>query len=116
MRHRIKKNTLGRQRAQRVALMKSLAESLVLHDSIVTTKAKAKALKTFVEPLVTKAKKGDLVSRRRLISALFTDKVVNKLMDEIGPRYKERPGGYTRITNIGYRPNDGAEKVRIEFI
>ena len=96
--------------------MKSLAESLVLHNSIVTTKAKAKAVKDYLEPLITKARKGGLANRRRLISALYTDKVVDKLMDEIGPKYKERPGGYTRITKIGYRPNDGAEKVRIELV
>lgn len=116
MRHLRKKFTLGRVSAQRKALMKSLSEALVLHESIVTTKAKAKALQTYVEPLITKARKGTLADRRRLIAALYTDKVVNKLMDEIGPRYKERAGGYTRITKIGRRPNDGAETVRIELV
>lgn len=116
MRHRKKKNTLGRVKAQREALMKSLAESLILHGSIETTKAKAKALRSVVEPLITKARRGTLADRRMLISKLYTDKVVYKLMDELGPQYRDRDGGYTRITKIGFRTNDGAEKVRIEFV
>jgi large subunit ribosomal protein L17 len=116
MRHRVKKFTLGRKKAQRDALMRSLAESLILHEKITTTKAKAKALKTFVEPLITKARKGDLANRRLLIKSLYTDVVVRKMMDTIGPRYKDRDGGYTRITMVGYRPNDGAEKVVIELV
>ncbi len=116
MRHHKKNNTLGRVKAQREALMKSLAESLILHGAIETTKAKAKALRTVVEPMITRAKGGTLADRRLLISRLYTDKVVNKLMDELGPQYKERNGGYTRITKVGFRPNDGAEKVRIELV
>lgn len=96
--------------------MKNLAESLILHGGIVTTKAKAKALRTVVEPLVTIAKQGKLSDRRRLISELYTDAAVKKLMDDLGPRYKERAGGYTRIIKVGFRPTDGAEKVRIEFV
>ena len=116
MRHQKKNNTLGRVKAQREALMKSLAESLILHGAIETTSAKAKALRTFVEPLITTAKRGTLADRRTLIAKLYTDKVVKKLMDEVGPQYKDRIGGYTRITKIGFRPNDGAEKVRIELV
>lgn len=116
MRHQKKNNTLGRVKAQREALMKSLAESLILHGAIETTSAKAKALRGFVEPLITTAKGGSLANRRTLISKLYTDKVVNKLMDELGPQYKDRNGGYTRITKVGFRPNDGAEKVRIELV
>lgn len=116
MRHRKKKATLGRIAPQRKALMRSLAESLIIHDGIKTTQAKAKALRVFVEPLVTKAKEGTLAQRRNLISVLYTDAVVNKLMDDIGPRYKERNGGYTRIIKLGPRENDGANMVRIEFV
>lgn len=116
MRHNKQKFTLGREKAQRDALIRSLAESLILHGSIKTTQAKARALRTFVEPLVTKAKKGTLASRRELISSLYTDETVKKLMEELGPRYKERAGGYTRIIKMGPRFNDAAEMVRIEFV
>lgn len=116
MRHQKTTRTLGRPKAQREALMRNLAESLILHEAIETTKAKAKELRGFVEPLITKAKGGTLADRRELIKVLYTDKVINKMMDEIGPRYKERNGGYTRIMKIGFRPNDGAEKVRIELV
>lgn len=116
MRHRKKKATLGRIAPQRKALMRSLAESLIINDGIKTTQAKAKALRTFVEPLVTKAKKGTLAQRRNIIKVLYTDKAVNKLMDEIGPRYKDREGGYTRIIKLGPRKNDGAEMAKIEFV
>ncbi len=116
MRHQKKKATLGRERAQRKALMRSLADSLILHGSIRTTKAKAKALRSVVEPLVTKAKKNTLTARRQAIKVLYTDRAVKKLMDELGPKYKDRDGGYTRITKIGHRVNDGADMVRIEFV
>lgn len=116
MRHLKKKVTLGREKAPREAMMRNLAESLILHGSIKTTKAKARALRSFVEPLVTKAKKGTLADRRLLKSALYTDATVNKLLTEIGPRYQERSGGYTRIIKMGPRFNDAAEMVRIEFV
>jgi len=116
MRHQKQKATLGRERAGRKALMRSLAESLILHGAIKTTEPKAKALRIFVEPLITKAKRGTLADRRLLIAALYTDKAVRKLMDEIGPKYKERAGGYTRIKKIGTRRNDAAEMVTIELV
>lgn len=116
MRHNKKKFTLGREKDQRDALIRSLAESLILHGSIKTTRAKARALRSFVEPLVTKAKKSTLTTRRVLISELYTDETVNKLIEEIGPRYKERNGGYTRIIKMGPRFTDAAEMVRIEFV
>ena len=116
MRHNKKKKTLGRENAPREAMIKNLAESLILHGSIKTTKAKARVLRSFVEPLVTKAKKGDLTARRILIKELFTDKAVNKLLNVLAPNYKDRKGGYTRIIKTGYRANDAAEMVRIEFV
>lgn len=116
MRHQKRTFTFGRKRAARRALFANLAESLLLHEHIVTTRQKARALRTFVEPLITTAKKGRLVDRRAIMKTLYTDTAIDKLINDIGPRYKERSGGYTRITKIGFRPNDGAEKVRIELV
>ncbi len=116
MRHQKKKATLGRETAQRGALMRNLAESLILHGSIRTTKAKARALRTFVEPLVTKAKKNDLTAKRNLLKVLYTKKAVDKLLKEIAPNYMDRKGGYTRITKLGARANDAAEMAKIEFV
>lgn len=116
MRHAKKKITLGRERNQRVALMRALAESIVLHGSIETTLAKAKALRSFVEPLVTKAKRGTLADRRNVLKVLYTDKAVKKLFTEIAPKYQTRPGGYTRVTKLGYRALDQGAKARIEFV
>lgn len=116
MRHQRVKSTLGREIGPRKALMRSLAESIVLHEAITTTKAKAKALKRVIEPLVTKAKKNKAADKEAIMSVLYTGKAVHKLVAEIAPRYMERKGGYTRIIKIGNRPNDAAEKVRIEFV
>ena len=116
MRHQNNKVTLSRKTAARRSLFANLAESLVLYEKITTTKSKAKALRPIIEKLVTKAKKGDLASRRRIIKELYTDNAVRKLMDELGPRYKDREGGYTRIINLETRLGDGAEEAIIEFV
>ncbi len=116
MRHKKKKITLGREKAHREVLLKNLAESLILHGKIKTTLAKAKALCTVVEPLITKAKAGTLAARRGLIKALFTDEAVNKLMNDLGPKYKDRKGGYTRIIKLAPRDSDSAEVARIELV
>lgn len=116
MRHRKQKSTLGRERGPRVALFRNLAESLILHGAVVTTLAKAKALRGMVEPLVTKAKGGALTDRRNIIRALYTEKAVKKLITHIAPRYKDRQGGYTRVVKLGNRVNDKGEKARIEFV
>jgi large subunit ribosomal protein L17 len=116
MRHRKQKTSLGRLSAERKALMRSLSESLILHGRIKTTVAKAKALRTFVEPLITEAKRGTLASRRNVMKVLYTDKAVNQLMDVIAPKYKERAGGYTRITKIGQRPKDAAHVAIMELV
>ncbi len=116
MRHNSKKVTLGRERGQRKALLRSLAENLVLHDTICTTSAKAKALRSVVEPLVTKGKNGTLADLRAIKRVLYTDQAVKKVMQTLAPKYKERAGGYTRITKIGPRANDAAQMVRIEFV
>jgi large subunit ribosomal protein L17 len=117
MRHKNKVKIFSRPKAQREALMRNLAESLILHESIETTVAKAKALRTFVEPLVTLAKnKEALTARRELQKTLYTNEVMKKLIETIAPRYTERPGGYTRVVKIGSRKNDGADMAIIEFV
>ena len=116
MRHRKKQVKLGRTKAPREALLRGLAESLVLHEAIETTQAKAKALRGVIEPLITKAKRNRTIDREMINSVLYTGKAVKKLIDEIAPRYKERDGGYTRIIKLGVRPNDGALKVKIELV
>lgn len=116
MRHQKKQVKLGRVRAPRIALLRNLAESLVIHDSIVTTKAKAKAVRSIIEPLITKAKRNRAVDKENINKVLYTGKSQKKLITEIAPKYKDRDGGYTRIIKIGVRPNDGAEKVKIEFV
>jgi large subunit ribosomal protein L17 len=116
MRHNKKQVKLGRVKAPRKALLRNLAESLVMHGAIVTTRAKAKAVRGVIEPLVTKARKNRPVDREKINQVLYTGKAVAKLINEIAPKYTERPGGYTRMIKMGYRPNDGAQKVRIEFV
>lgn len=116
MRHQKKGKKLDRNAATRKALLKSLSGGLVLHEKIKTTQAKAKFLKSHFEKLITKAKKGDLTARRNLNKYLPTEKEVKKMMEEIGPRYKDRAGGYTRIIKIGPRVGDGAEMAQIELV
>ncbi len=116
MRHNSKKITLGRESAQRKALMRSLVESLILNGSIRTTTAKAKALRTVVEPLVTKAKTGTLANLRNIKRVLYTREALDMLMKEVAPRYAERQGGYTRIIKLAPRANDAADMARIEFV
>jgi len=118
MRHRKKGKILDRKKASRVALIRQLAESLILHEKIVTTEAKAKALRPIIEKLVTRARgKEKLAVRRTLLSKLPKQKAVKKLQEDIAPRYKERKGGYTRIIKLGaLRQGDGAKMAQIEFV
>ena len=98
MRHAKKRNKLGRDPAHRKALLMNLSRELIQHERIKTSQAKAKAAKPEVEKLVTLAKRGDLHARRQALATLRQDKfLVHKLFEEIGPRYAERDGGYTRI-------------------
>lgn len=111
MRHHHKGRTLGRPKNQRGALLRSLARSLVIHEQISTTEAKAKELRPFVEKLVTRSK-DDSVANRRLVSARIHDAdVVKKLFTAIGPRYKERTGGYVRIVKRAARGSNDARKL-----
>jgi len=115
MRKRKKGRKLSRKRDQRKALLKSLGASLLLQEKIKTTEAKAKEASAFIEKFITKAKKGDL-SARRFLARFFSEKVVKKLVEEIGPRYKDRKGGYTRIIKLGQRKSDGAKLAIIELV
>ena len=109
------KRRFGRSKSQKKALMQSLSRNLIDKERIKTTEAKAKELRGFVEPLITTAKKGDDSSRRKL-SKHLDKKIVDKMMEDIGPRYEDRPGGYTRIIKIGKRESDGAKEVFIELV
>jgi len=114
MRHHNKNRKFGRVRKQRKALVSSLASSLIKHGKIETTEAKAKELRPYVEKLVTKAKKGDLNSRRLVASKIGPS--TTKLFNDIAPHYTERKGGYTRITKLGVREGDGSKMAKIEFV
>jgi len=116
MRHLVKKATLDRKTAPRRALMANLAESLIIYEKIKTTKAKAKATRSLVERLVTKAKKNDLATRRQLMRVLYTNNAIKKLLEVLGPRYAKRKGGYTRITLLGLRKGDSGEEAMVEFV
>src|SRR3989338_5067962 len=116
MRHQKNKVTLDRKTAARRSLLANLAESLVLYEKIKTTKAKAKALRPYVERLITRAKMQTLAARRELMKTLYTQNAIKKLMENVGPRYKERSGGFTRIIMLKNRKGDGAEEVLIEFV
>ena|SRR3989338_3720022 len=117
MRHHVNKRTLNRDRRQRTALLRSLARSLVLHEGITTTVAKAKELRPFVERLVTVSKKNTVASRRDVSTVLGgSATTVKKLHDTLAPRYAKRAGGYTRIVRLGRVGKRVGESARIEFV
>lgn len=116
MRHRRKGVVLGREKAPRTALLRSLATSLILYEKIRTTQAKAKAVQSVAEKLVTIAKEDSLHNKRKTLKVVYTEGAMRKLFEVLGPRFKERPGGYTRITKLGRRPGDAAEMALIEFV
>ena len=116
MRHRKSGRQLNRNSSHRQAMFRNMAASLVCHEVIQTTVTKAKELRRVVEPLITLAK-SDSVANRRLAFARTRDKeVVGKLFSELGPRYQETPGGYTRILKCGYRAGDKAPMAYIELV
>jgi len=116
MRHGDKINNLGRKKAHREALLSNLACQLIEHKRIVTTLAKAKALRVFVEPLITKSKKNETHQRRVVFSYLQDKAAVTELFDVVSPKVAGRPGGYTRIIKLGARPGDNAELAMIELV
>ena len=116
MRHRKTGVILGRTKAPRASLLKGLVESLVLYEKMTTTAAKARAIKPIIERAITLSKVPSLAHRRQLLSRFHTEQPVKKLLEVLGPRYTTRAGGYTRITKLGRRMNDGADEVRIELV
>ncbi len=116
MRHHNVVRKFGRKSGQRKALLRSLAENLVTHGKIVTTEAKAKELRPFMEKLVTRGRSESLASRRLLISRLGSAATVKKMVDEISKKYTERKGGYTRIVKLGQRKGDASPMALIEFV
>ena len=117
MKHTAHGRKFGRVRKVRVALIRSLARALILHEKIETTEAKAKEIKRFVEKLITKSNKGTLASYRGVISALGgEERVAKKLKEEIAPKYTDRAGGYTRITKIHVPSHDARKRAVIEFV
>jgi large subunit ribosomal protein L17 len=116
MRHGDKVNNLGRKSSHRKAMISNMACSLIRHKRINTTVAKAKALRVFVEPLLTKSKKDSTHSRRVVFSYLQDKEVVTELFRDVAPKIAERNGGYTRILKTGYRLGDNAEMCMIELV
>jgi large subunit ribosomal protein L17 len=117
MRHGKQRHKLSRDSAHRKALLRNLSRELIEHERIKTSQAKAKAVKPEVEKLITLAKGGSLHARRQALSTLGQDRfIVHKLFEEIGPRYAERPGGYTRIVKLGPRKSDSTEMVFLELV
>ena len=116
MRHKKKGRKLGRKVGNRKALLRNLACQLILHKKIKTTDPKAKELRSFIEPLITLAKKDSLHARRLVIKKIPKKNVVRILFREIAPLFSARPGGYTRITKLGLRDNDRAPVSIIEFV
>ena len=116
MRHRKSGRKLGRKVAHRKALLSNLAIALISNKKIKTTGPKAKELRSFIEPLITRAKKGDIHSRRQVLKYISHKPTVRELFNVIAPTFSERNGGYTRITKLGFRDNDCAPISTIEFV
>jgi large subunit ribosomal protein L17 len=107
---------LGSGPAHQRLMLNGLAAQLFVNERINTTEAKAKAVRPLAEKMITFAKKGDVAARREVLKAIPDRDVVHKLFSDIGPRYAERPGGYTRILKLGQRQGDGAPMARIELV
>ena len=116
MRHQVKGRKLSRTAAHRKATMRALTAALVKEHRIVTTVAKAKELRRFVEPLITRAKEDTHHNRKEVFSSLQDKHIVTKLFEEVGPQAKDRPGGYTRIIKLGFRQGDGADMAVMELV
>jgi len=116
MRHRVGHRKLQRTSSHRTALFRNMAAALIKHEQITTTTAKAKELRPYVEKLVTLAKKGGLSNRRLAQGRLMDETQLAKLFEIIGPRFKARAGGYTRIIKLGMRQGDAAEMVYLELV
>ncbi len=116
MKHNIKNKKLNKNSSHRKAMFMNMSNSLIKHEQITTTLAKAKELRRFIEKIVTLGKKGDLLSRRKTVSILQDQKMSKKVFDILADRYKNRNGGYTRIIKLGHRFGDNAPTAVIEFV
>lgn len=116
MKHKIGYNRLGRKTSHRRALRRNMATSVILHERIKTTKAKALSVRRIVEKMVTRAKVDSVHNRRMVARDIKDEKALSKLFTEIGPRFASRPGGYTRILKLGPRKSDASEMVLLEFV
>jgi large subunit ribosomal protein L17 len=116
MRHGVKTARFDRPTGQRQMLFRNLVTEILDHEKIRTTEPKAKTVRTMIEKMITLAKSGDLNSRRQALSFILDKKVIDKLFAELGPRYAEKHGGYTRIVKLGMRMGDGASMVQIELV
>jgi len=116
MRHRRKVAKLSMEKSRREAVLRNQAKALIIHGKVDTTPARARATQQLVERLVTWAKRGDQAARRMAFAVLQDKEATAKLFEEIGPRYKDRPGGYTRVLKMGPRRGDGAETARLMWV
>ena len=116
MRHKIAGRKLGRPTGHRRALYRNLVTALLNYEKITTTEAKAKEVRGLTEKMITLGKKGGLHSYRQALSFIIDEQVAKKVFAELGPRYAERPGGYTRIVKLGPRLGDGAPMVQLELV
>ncbi len=107
---------LGGSPSHHRKIMANLTAQLILNERVTTTHAKARQVRPYAEKIITKGRRGDLHARRQVLAKIGDNDVVTKLFDEVGPRYENRPGGYTRITRIGPRRGDGAEMAVIELV
>jgi large subunit ribosomal protein L17 len=116
VRHRVGHRKLGRATAPRLALLRNQATDLFRYEKIRTTEPKAKELRMWAEHLITLAKRGDLHARRQIIARLYDVHIANRLVDELAPRFADRPGGYVRLVHLGPRRGDSAPMAQVELV
>jgi len=116
MRHRIKGRKLGRTSAHRLATLRNLSVALFTHERITTTLMKAKEMRSFAEKLITVSRKDTLHARRNVARDIRDKEALKKLFETLGPRYADRPGGYTRLYHVGHRPGDAADMAIVELV
>jgi large subunit ribosomal protein L17 len=116
MAHRIDGRKLGRATDHRMALFRNQVTDLLKHERIITTEAKAREVKGLADKMITLGKRGDLHARRRALGYIYDRKIVDKIFDDLAPRYADRPGGYSRMVKIGQRLGDGARMAQLELV